>query len=114
MKKGSIVKGRITAIKDYGAFVKVLDHDGLIHISEFSDDYVKSIEDIVSVGDVVDLEILEVDYSNKKLRLSYKSVNRIHHLILQSTKIEIGFKSLEEKLDEWIKIAYKLVKESNN
>jgi predicted RNA-binding protein with RPS1 domain len=46
MKKGDIVKGRITSIKPYGAFVKVNETiDGLVHISEISDRFVRSIED---------------------------------------------------------------------
>lgn len=106
MKKGSIVVGKITAIKNYGAFVKVYDHDGLIHISEFSDDYVKDIKDIVNVGDFVNLEVLDIDEKNKKLKLSYKSANRIHPNVLKMVNIKIGFKSLDEKLDSWINDAY--------
>ena len=56
MQNGDIVSGKITGIKDYGAFVQVEDYCGLIHISEFSDGYVKNIGDIVAVGDVVNVE----------------------------------------------------------
>ena len=50
MKPGDIVNGKITNILGYGAFVVVGDYDGLVHISEFSDNYVKNINDFVKVG----------------------------------------------------------------
>ena len=68
MQTGEIVSGTITGIRDYGAFVQVEDYCGLIHISEFSDGYVKDIKAIVNVGDVVNVEILEVDEESKKLK----------------------------------------------
>lgn len=103
MKKGDIVKGRITNIKSYGAFVKIDDNfDGLIHISEVSDAYVQNIEDYFSVGDVVKLEILEV-VSENKLSLSYKLQNKVVHKKRENIKLIHGFKPLEKKLDEWVK-----------
>ena len=57
MKKGDIVKGRITSIKPFEAFVKIDESfDGLIHISEISERFVRSIEDYLSVGQLVTLE----------------------------------------------------------
>ena len=47
MQNGDIVSGVVTGIKDYGAFVQVEDYCGLIHISEFSDGFVKNINEIV-------------------------------------------------------------------
>ena len=82
MQNGDIVSGTITGIKDYGAFVQVEDYCGLIHISEFSDGFVKNINDIVAIGDVVNVEILEVDEEGKKLKLSYKSANVIPSKLL--------------------------------
>lgn len=106
LKEGSVVKGRVTGIKEYGAFVKVKEYDGLIHISEFSDQFVKSIKDIVSIGDVVELKVLEVDETNKRLRLSYKATNAIISRILKYAKLDIGFTSLEEAFEDWIKAGY--------
>ena len=74
MQNGDIVSGVVTGIKDYGAFVQVEDYCGLIHISEFSDGFVKNINDIVAIGDVVNVEILEIDEEGKKLKLSYLKV----------------------------------------
>ena len=58
MKKGDIVYGVITNIIGYGAFVTVNDYTGLIHISEFSDNYVRSISDFVEVGEKVKLKVI--------------------------------------------------------
>lgn len=99
MKKGSIVRGEITAIKPYGAFVKVHeDYVGLIHISEFSDGFVRSIEDYVSLGDVIDLKILEIN--GDKLSLSFKQLHKRkkrYNIILKS-----GFAPLKAELTKWL------------
>lgn len=103
MKKGDIVKGRITSIKPYGAFVKIGESfDGLIHISEISDRYVRSIEDYCNVGDVVTLEVVSVSNDNK-LSLSYKSQNKNNRKKHEKVQLVQGFKPLAEKLDEWVK-----------
>lgn len=99
MKKGSIIKGEITAIKSYGAFVKIDEENvGLIHISEFSNGFVRSIEDFVSVGDVIDLKVLDVE--GHKAKLSFKALHKRkkrYNITLQT-----GFSPLKEKLQEWI------------
>ena len=75
MQNGDIVSGIVTGIKDYGAFVQVEDYCGLIHISEFSDGFVKNINEIVTTGEVISVKILEIDEEGKKLKLSYKGAN---------------------------------------
>ena len=112
MQTGEIVSGTITGIKDYGAFVQVDEYCGLIHISEFSDGFVRNINDIVAIGDVVSVEVIEVDEEDKKLKLSYKKANVIPSKLLEHVHIYKGFNALELKLDQWIEEAYeKLVKE---
>lgn len=107
MKKGDIVKGRITSIKPYGAFVKINNSvDGLIHISEISDRFVRSVEDYLSVGDLVDLEIIDVSEDNK-YSLSYKSQNKNGRKKKEIINLTHGFKPLEDKLEEWIGNYYK-------
>jgi len=99
MKIGSIVKGEITAIKPYGAFVKIgEEYDGLIHISEFSEGFVRSIDDYVSIGDVIDLKVLNVNGS--KLSLSFKDLHKRkkrYNITLQD-----GFSPLKEELVKWL------------
>ncbi len=101
MKIGDIVKGRITGIKPYGAFVKIDDEvDGLIHISEVSDGFVKSIEDFVSVGDTVDLKVIKISDDNK-VSLSYKSANKIKSKKYIEIELTVGFKPFETMLPKW-------------
>lgn len=115
MQNGDIVSGIVTGIKDYGAFVQVEDYCGLIHISEFSDGFVKNINEIVTIGDVVSVKILEVDEEEKKLKLSYKSANVLPSKLLEHVHIYKGFNALELKLNEWIEEAYeKIIKKENN
>ena len=115
MQSGDIVSGTVTGIKDYGAFVQVEDYCGLIHISEFSDGFVKNINEIVTIGDVVSVKILEIDEVEKKLKLSYKSANVLPSKLLEHVHIYKGFNALELKLNEWIEEAYeKITKKENN
>lgn len=102
MKVGDIVKGRITNIKPYGAFVKIDDDkNGLIHISEVSDRYVRNIEDVFKIGDVVELQVIKIT-DGDKISLSYRSINRKKNRKYQEVILTEGFKPFEEKLPEWI------------
>ena len=114
MQNGEIVSGVITGIKDYGAFVQVEEYCGLIHISEFSDGFVKNISDIVAIGDVVSVEILEVDEEGKKLKLSYKTANVLPSKLLEYVHIYKGFNALELKLNDWINEAYEKIMNKEN
>ena len=61
---------------DFGAFVDIGVHqDGLVHISELSDRYVKHPLDVVHVGDIVEVRILSVDEKRKRISLSMKGLN---------------------------------------
>ena len=60
----------------YGAFVVVGDYDGLVHISEFSDNFVKNINDFVKVGQELRLKVIEVDEENHRVKLSYKQLHK--------------------------------------
>ena len=114
MQNGDSVSGKITGIKDYGAFVQVEDYCGLIHISEFSDGFVKNINEIVEIGDVVNVEILEIDEEGKKLKLSYKSANVLPSKLLEYVHIYKGFNALELKLNDWINEAYEKITNKEN
>ena len=111
MEAGTIVKGKITGIKKYGAFVRVGDYDGLIHISEFSDDFVKDISYIVQVGEEVFLKVLEVDEEHDRLKLSYKDATNVSKKILRFAVLDKGFDSLAENLDNWIEEGYQKIKQ---
>ena len=71
---GKIYEGRVTGIKDFGAFVEIMPgKDGLCHVSELSDTFVKSVEDEVKLGDVMRVKVLDVD-GQGRIRLSRKAV----------------------------------------
>lgn len=110
IKKGEIVYGKITNILGYGAFVTVDDYDGLIHISEFSDNYVRKIDDYVSVGQKVKLKVLEVDEKLKRLKLSYKFLNKKRGVKGEVPKYRIGFKSLQEAVPAFIQKQLEVIK----
>jgi len=69
-----VVKGRITSIKDFGAFVNINGIEGLIHISEISWDRIDKVEDILKVGDTLDVFILGIDKDSKKISLGLKQL----------------------------------------
>ncbi len=102
MKTGDIVIAKITNILGYGAFAKVDDYDGLIHISEFSDGFVHKITDYVNVGEEVRLRVIEVDDAHKQLKLSYKQLHKTRGVKCNVPTYEIGFKPLKETLETWI------------
>ena len=93
---------KVTGIQPYGVFIQCEDYTGLIHISELSDQYVPSIEEILCVGDEIEVAVLEVDQENKRLKCSYKQANPIHPRIQKMVKIKIGFHSLAKALPHWI------------
>lgn len=102
MQPGDIVIAKITNILGYGAFAKVGEYDGLIHISEFSDGFVRKITDFVNVGEEVRLRVIEVDDEQKLLKLSYKQLHKTRGVKCLVPSYEIGFKPIKESLDNWI------------
>ena len=71
---GKIYHGTVKRVENYGAFVEIIKgKDGLCHVSELSDKFVKNPEDIVSVGDKLDVKVLEIDKMGR-LNLSHKAV----------------------------------------
>ncbi len=102
MKVGDIVIAKITSIVGYGAFVTVEDYDGLIHISEFSDHFVRNIADFVKVGEEIRARVLDIDEENKRVKLSYKSLHKTRGVKCKVPEYKIGFQTLEKDLDSFI------------
>ena len=68
-----VLTGTVRNVIDFGAFVDIgVKHDGLVHISEMSDKYVKNPYDIVSVGDIVKVKVIGIDNDRQKVKLSMK------------------------------------------
>ena len=101
IKVGSTIKCIVSGIEDYGFFIKTRNnYNGLVHISEITDLFVKSVYDYVSLGETIKAKVLEVDNKNKKLKLSIKNFDYRICTSLPKDSIS-GFKSLEKKLPEW-------------
>ncbi|MBM4009943.1 MAG: 30S ribosomal protein S1 [Planctomycetes bacterium] len=74
-KAGDIVKGTVTKITNFGVFVGLEDGlEGLLHISELSEDKIENAEDVVKIGDPLEVKILRVDTDERKIGLSKKRV----------------------------------------
>ena len=73
LKEGMVLSGTVRNVIDFGAFVDIgVKHDGLVHISEMSDKFVKNPSEIVSVGDVVKVKVIKIDKERQKVGLSMK------------------------------------------
>ncbi len=71
---GDILKAKIVRLVTFGAFAEIMPHiDGLIHISQISDQRIVKPSDVLSVGQEVDVKVIELDYENKKISLSMKA-----------------------------------------
>lgn len=73
LKEGMVLTGTVRNVIDFGAFVDIgVKHDGLVHISEMSEKFIKNSSDIVSVGDVVKVKVIKIDKERQKVGLSMK------------------------------------------
>ena len=77
LQPGDELEGTVRNIIDFGAFVDIGVHqDGLVHISQLSNGYVKHPLDIVKIGQIVKVKVISVDVDKKKIGLSMKEVNK--------------------------------------
>ena len=73
LKEGMVLTGTVRNVIDFGAFVDIgVKHDGLVHISEMSEKFIKNPSNIVSVGDVVKVKVIKIDKERQKVGLSMK------------------------------------------
>ncbi|NLC88208.1 MAG: RNA-binding transcriptional accessory protein [Clostridiaceae bacterium] len=73
LREGQILTGTVRNVIDFGAFVDVgVKHDGLVHISEMSDKFIKNPSEVVSVGDIVKVKVIAIDMERQKVKLSMK------------------------------------------
>ena len=115
-KKGDIVTGIVTGIEDYGVFIELEEQfSGLIHISEISKSFVKNINDYVTIGEKIKVEILEVNEEKLHTKLSIKDIN-YSFKNRRRTKINetsTGFSTLKLKLPIWINQKEKEILQKN-
>lgn len=117
---GDIIDVTITGIQPYGAFALLPDNTtGLIHISEISDKFVRSVEQFVRVGETITVKVIDIDSVHHQAKLSLKAVYQLkrkhkrgfrnqRQLIQETPK---GFAPLKEMLPIWIEAK---IKEEND
>ena len=72
---GDVIDAKIVSITPFGAFAQIIDGvDGLIHISQLADKHVQNVKDIVSIGDVVKVKIIDIDIENKRISISMRAL----------------------------------------
>ena len=75
VEKDKIYEGRVSKIMDFGAFVTILPgKDGLVHISEISNERVEKVTDVLSEGQIINVKVIEIDKQNR-IRLSMKAID---------------------------------------
>ncbi len=102
-KVGDIIRGQITGIEKYGAFVNVDPYyDGLIHISEIANGFVKNVSDYFKIGETIFCRVVDVDEDNLQLKLSIRNldykVSGKEKKLIESKK---GFYPLKKMLPVW-------------
>ena len=117
---GELLIGRVTGVKPYALFLTFDDGvEGLLHISEISDGFVRDIEKYGTFNDEIRVKVLSIDKNNGFLRVSYKQVEEserynTHDNNKRNAPIEVSeedFAPLKEKLPEWIANTLKKAKE---
>lgn len=113
-ESGEKLTGKVTGIQPYGAFIALDDKtQGLVHISEVTYGFVKDINDYISIGEEVQVQVLEVDEVAGKISLSIRALQeeperKKEEFPRKSLQARVneddaeGFNSLKEKLQDWI------------
>jgi len=118
IKKGRIIRGTVTGIESYGAFVSFDEYfSGLIHISEISHGYVKDINEYLKIGDVIFTEVLSIDEEAGQLKLSIKNIDYKNKVAVRRKQIKetpLGFRTLAYHLPIWIEDSVKKMKKNIN
>lgn len=116
---GELVIGKVINVKPYAAFLQFDNAtQGLLHISEISDSYIRDIDRFVSLGDELRVKILKIDEINGFMRVSLKQVEEkdffsTHQNIHRTANevLKVDFSPLKERLDDWINEAKERMKE---
>ena len=76
LKEGMVLKGTVRNVIDFGAFIDIGVHqDGLVHVSQICDKFIKHPSEVLSVGDVVNVKVLSVDLNKKRIGLTMKGLD---------------------------------------
>ena len=73
LKEGMVLQGTVRNVVDFGAFVDIgLKRDGLVHVSEMGEGFIKNPHKIVSVGDIISIKVIGIDLERERIKLSLK------------------------------------------
>lgn len=119
---GDKVRGKVTGIQPYGVFIELDKHtQGLVHISELKHAYVKDINEVVKIGEELDVIVMDVDEYTKKISLSLRALQSTNHHPFSNRrknprygkKTGVGFQSIDDKMPEWINHALDEIRHSS-
>jgi len=121
-KVNDLIIGKVNQIRPYALFLTFEDGtNGLLHISELSDGYIRDIEKFGTIGDEIKVKVLSIDPNNGFLRVSYKAVPESERYSTHNNSIrtvpqfdEADFTALSEKLPTWINETLQKAKEDKN
>ncbi|WP_125607640.1 CvfD/Ygs/GSP13 family RNA-binding post-transcriptional regulator [Lapidilactobacillus bayanensis] len=109
---GDVLVGQVTGIQPYGVFILLDDQtQGLVHISECSAGYVEDLHEVVHVGDVVKVLVLDIDEYSQKISLSLRALmdnsptDNFYHskkFFWTSQHTTTGFKAISNVKEQWI------------
>ena len=111
MKIGDKLKGRITGIQSYGAFVELENGTtGLIHISEIRTGFIENIYDVLKIGEEVQVQVVDLDEYTGKASLSIRTLEEEKHQLprrrrFSSDRVKYGFAPLARMMPIWTKEA---------
>ena len=114
IKRGDIINVKITGVQPYGAFALLPDGStGLIHISEISDKFVRSVDSFVHIGESIKVKVIDFDHATNHAKLSLKAIDthyrrrdkRVYYKNPRKLIVETpnGFRPLEEAMSKWLK-----------
>ena len=117
MKIGDKITGTITGIKPYGAFVALENvTTGLIHISEIKTGYIDNIYNVLTIGQEVLVQVVDLDEFTQKASLSLRTLEEENHHFphrhrFSNSRYKIGFKPLANNLPKWTKESLEYLKD---
>ena len=115
LKEGDIITGTVTGVESYGIFVSIEKYNGLIHISEISHNFVKDVNEYAKVGQKIRAKIVEINESNRQLKLSIKDFEDSRRKTKRVKIVETptGFNSLADNLEGCISIKISEINSKN-
>ncbi len=116
-EKGDVIKGKVSGVEPYGIFVQIDEYySGLIHISEVSDKFVRNPSNYATLGETINVKILDINENKHQMKLSIKNISYrdLPYRRKPITETKSGFKTLAYRLPNWIEENLKNAKKEIN